>query len=38
MAKMTLLEMVQDIMSDMDSDEINSISDTQEATTSSSNY
>lgn len=32
MAKMTLLEMVQDIMSDMDSDEINSINDTQEAT------
>ena len=32
MAKMTLLEMVQDILSDMDSDEVNSISDTQEAT------
>jgi hypothetical protein len=31
MAKMTLLEMVQDIMSDMDSDEINSINDTVEA-------
>ena len=31
MAKMTLLEMVQDIMSDMDSDEINSINDTQES-------
>lgn len=30
MATMTLLEMVQDIMSDMDSDEINSISDTIE--------
>lgn len=32
MAKMTLLEMVQDIMSDMDSDEINSINDSLEAT------
>lgn len=32
MAKMTLLEMVQDIMSDMDSDEVNSINDSQEAT------
>ena len=32
MTKMTLLEMVQDILSDMDSDEVNSISDTQEAT------
>lgn len=31
MAKMTLLEMVQDIMSDMDSDEVNSINDTQES-------
>jgi len=31
MAKMTLLEMVQDIMSDMDSDDINSINDTVEA-------
>ena len=31
MAKMTLLDMVQDIMSDMDSDEINSINDTQES-------
>lgn len=31
MAKMTLLEMVQDIMSDMDSDEVNSINDTVEA-------
>ena len=30
MAKMTLLEMVQDIMSDMDSDEINSITDSVE--------
>lgn len=31
MAKMTLLEMVQDILSDMDSDEVNSISDTVES-------
>lgn len=31
MAKMTLLEIVQDILSDMDSDEVNSISDTVEA-------
>jgi hypothetical protein len=31
MAKMTLLDIVQDIMSDMDSDEINSISDTAES-------
>ena len=31
MAKMTLLEMVQDIMSDMDSDEVNSINDTVES-------
>lgn len=31
MAKMTLLDMVQDIMSDMDSDEINSINDSVEA-------
>jgi hypothetical protein len=31
MAKMTLLDMVQDILSDMDSDEVNSISDTVEA-------
>lgn len=31
MAKMTLLDMVQDIMSDMDSDEVNSISDTAES-------
>jgi len=31
MAKMTLLEMVQDILSDMDSDEVNSISDTTES-------
>jgi hypothetical protein len=31
MAKMTLLEMTQDIMSDMDSDEINSINDSVEA-------
>lgn len=31
MAKMTLLEMVQDILSDMDSDEVNSISDTIES-------
>ena len=31
MAKMTLLEMVQDIMSDMDSDDVNSINDTVEA-------
>lgn len=31
MAKMTLLEMVQDILSDMDSDEVNSINDTIEA-------
>jgi hypothetical protein len=30
--KMTLLEMVQDILNDMDSDEVNSISDTVEAT------
>tara|TARA_R110002020_G_scaffold133108_4_gene297059 strand:- start:14007 stop:14783 length:777 start_codon:yes stop_codon:yes gene_type:complete len=32
MAKMTLLEMTQNILSDMDSDEVNSITDTQEAT------
>ena len=31
MAKMSLLEIVQDILSDMDSDEVNSISDTQES-------
>ena len=31
MAKMTLLEIVQDIMNDMDSDEVNSISDTEES-------
>lgn len=31
MAKMSLLEIVQDIMSDMDSDEVNSINDTQES-------
>jgi hypothetical protein len=31
MAKMTLLEMTQDILSDMNSDEVNSITDTQEA-------
>ena len=31
MAKMTLLEMTQNILSDMDSDEVNSISDTQES-------
>ena len=31
MAKMTLLEIVQDILSDMDSDEVNSIDDTMEA-------
>jgi hypothetical protein len=31
-AKMTLLEMVQDVLNDMDSDEVNSISDTVEAT------
>jgi len=31
MAKMTLLEMTQNILSDMDSDEVNSITDTQEA-------
>jgi hypothetical protein len=31
MAKMTLLEMVQDILSDMDADEVNSINDTVEA-------
>jgi hypothetical protein len=31
MAKMTLLDMVQDIMSDMDSDEVNSINDTAES-------
>lgn len=31
-AKMTLLEIVQDVMNDMDSDEVNSISDTVEAT------
>lgn len=31
-AKMTLLEIVQDTMNDMDSDEVNSISDTVEAT------
>lgn len=32
MAKMTLLEMVQDILNDLDSDEVNSIDDTVEAT------
>ena len=32
MAKLTLLEMVQDILSDMDSDAVNSIADTVEAT------
>lgn len=31
MAKMTLLEMVQDILSDMDSDEVNSITDSAES-------
>lgn len=31
MAKLTLLDMVQDILSDLDSDEVNSISDTTEA-------
>jgi len=31
MAKMTLLDMVQDIMSDMDADEVNSITDTAES-------
>jgi hypothetical protein len=31
MAKMTLLEMTQNILSDMDSDEVNSITDTQES-------
>ena len=31
MAKMTLLEMTQNILSDMDSDEVNSISDSTEA-------
>ena len=31
MAKMTVLEMVQDILNDMDSDEVNSINDTIEA-------
>ncbi len=31
-AKMTLLELVQDVLNDMDSDEVNSISDTVEAT------
>ncbi len=31
MSKMTLLEITQDILSDMDSDEVNSISDTQES-------
>ena len=31
MAKMTLLDMVQDILSDMDSDQVNSISDTVES-------
>ena len=31
MAKMTLLEMVQDILSEMDSDEVNSLSDTVES-------
>lgn len=31
MAKMTLLEMVQDILNDMDSDEVNSITDTTES-------
>lgn len=32
MPKLTLLDMVQDILSDMDSDEVNSIDDTSEAT------
>ena len=32
MAKMTLLQMTQDILSDMDSDEVNSINTTQEST------
>jgi hypothetical protein len=32
MAKMTLLEIVQDILSDMDADEVNSINDTVEST------
>jgi len=31
MAKKTVLDMVQDILSDMESDEVNSISDTTEA-------
>ena len=31
MAKMTLLEMTQDILSDMDSDEVNSIATTSES-------
>ncbi len=31
MAKMTLLEIVQDIMSDMDSDEVSSINDSVES-------
>ena len=31
MAKMTLLEITQDIMSDMDSDNVNSINDSVEA-------
>jgi hypothetical protein len=31
MAKMTLLEMTQDILSDMDSDEVNSINDSVES-------
>ena len=31
-AKMTLLEILQDVLNDMDSDEVNSISDTVEAT------
>ena len=31
MAKLTLLQMTQDIMSDMDSDDINSINDSVEA-------
>jgi hypothetical protein len=31
MAKMTLLEIVQDILSDMDSDEVNSINDSVES-------
>jgi len=31
MAKLTLLEMTQDIMSDMDSDDVNSINDSVEA-------